>query len=105
LPHIERNGNTIRVHGKKGSYLFDTSFGPGIVGAHPYGGPGGTYWYELALYERGDELVFVATCVEKEYGEARSDTVYVSRDGGLDFLPVWHDSSPYGTLVQRIDMQ
>jgi hypothetical protein len=103
--HIERIEGRIRVHGPEGSYLFQTDFGPGVIAADPYGGPGGTVFYELELYEDGSTLLLVATRVAVEYGEHRTRICYLSRDGGRDFRPLSEELRPTGTLVQAVVMK
>jgi hypothetical protein len=104
VSHIERNGGQIRVHGPKGAYTFNSDFGPGDIAADPYGGPGGTFFYELELYEDGDVLLLVAVKVAHEYGEQRTTITYLSRDGGLDFRPTSAELKPTGALVASVVM-
>lgn len=86
LPHLDIDGTRAIVHGSGGSYRFPNTFGPGTIGADPYGGPGGRIWSVLDLYERnGSEIVLVDTIVEDIYGPVEKHEVWVSHDGGRAF--------------------
>lgn len=104
LPALDVDHVRAIVHGPGGSYRFPTTFGPGEIGADPYGGPGGRVWSELSLYVRGsDEIVFVDTITEDIYGPVSKHEVYVGADGGRTFrLDPDRTYPPSGPDVERL---
>lgn len=104
LPHLDVHHNRAIVHGLGGSYRFRTTFGPGEIGADPYGGPGGRVWSTLSLYVRGaGEVVFVDTITEDIYGPVSKHEVYVAVDRCRDFrLDPNATQPPSGPDVERL---
>jgi hypothetical protein len=101
MSHFEREGFRVRVCGSSGSAVLPGYYQPGVVMADPYGGPGGSYHFELCLYEDGPRLVAAVTCVTFEYAESREVRPFVSADGGQSLQEV-PGGDPAGRLVQTL---
>jgi hypothetical protein len=110
IPKFERNGGRLTVHGPKGSFTFPNDFGTGSAAAHPFDGPGGETWDEVALYTLNDEIHVEQRYMQDVYGMAATNAayVYVSRDGGLTYRNDYRAdvATPSGRVfIEEIDFR